>query len=270
MDPCPRALDEVNHMKKLMSASAVVAGLLLSQSALAASKPTIVLVHGAFAESASWDGVAAILLKDGYPVIAVANPLRGLKYDADYLTEALKAIEGPVVLVGHSYGGSVITDVAVDGTNVKSLVYIAGLAPDDGESVSALGKKFPGSTLGETLAPPVLQPDGKHDLYIQQSKFWKQFAADVPKSKAELMGAEQRPITAEAFEDPSSPPAWKKLPSHFIFGTEDKNIPPALHEFMAKRAGAKETVAVKGASHVVMISHPDLVSAMIERAAADK
>ncbi|WP_426231996.1 alpha/beta fold hydrolase [Pararhizobium sp. DWP3-4] len=255
-------------MNKILSISAVVGALLLSQSALAASKPTVVLVHGAFAESASWGGVVAKLLKDGYPVIAVANPLRGLKYDADYVSTVVKTIDGPVVLVGHSYGGSVITDV--EGKNVKSLVYVAGLAPEDGESVSALGKKFPGSTLGETLAPPVLQPDGKHDLYILQSKFWKQFAADVPQSKAEVMGVEQRPIAAEAFEDPSSSPAWKSLPSRFIFGTEDKNIPPTLHAFMAKRAGSKETVAVKGASHVVMISHPDLVSAMIERAAGDE
>jgi pimeloyl-ACP methyl ester carboxylesterase len=257
-------------MNKLLSGTAMVAVLLLSQSAMAASKPTIVLVHGAFAESASWDGVAAKLLKDGYPVVAVANPLRGLKYDADYVSTVLKSIDGPVVLVGHSYGGSVITDVAVEGTNVKSLVFVAGLAPDSGESASGLGKKFPAGTLGDALAPPVVQPDGKHDLYILQNKFWKQFAADVPESKAALMGAEQRPVTAEALNDPSSEPSWKKLPSHFIYGTADKNIPADLHEFMAKRAGAKETVGVKGASHVVMISHPELVSAMIERAAADK
>ncbi len=257
-------------MKKWLSNSVMVAALTLSHSAVAASKPTIVLVHGAFAESASWDGVAAKLVKDGYPVVAVANPLRGLKNDADYVSAVLKSIDGPVVLVGHSYGGSVITDVAVDGTNVKSLVFVAGLAPDNGESAGSLGKKFPIGTLGDALAPPVVQPDGKHDLYILQSKFWKQFAADVPEQQAALMGAEQRPVTAEALNDPSGDPSWKKLPSRFIYGTADKNIPTELHEFMAKRAGAKETVGVKGASHVVMISHPDLVSAMIERAAADK
>jgi pimeloyl-ACP methyl ester carboxylesterase len=225
-------------------------------------------VHGAFAESASWDGVVTKLLKAGYPVVAVANPLRGLKIDSDYVATVVQSIKGPVVLVGHSYGGSVISDV--DEKNVKSLVFVAGLAPDNGESVSALGKMFTGSTLGETLAPPVPQPDGKHDLYILQSKFWKQFAADVPEAKAALMGAEQRPIAAEAFEDPSTEPSWKKLPTHFIYGSQDKNIPPALHAFMAKRADAREAVEVKGASHVVMISHPDLVSAMIERAADDK
>jgi pimeloyl-ACP methyl ester carboxylesterase len=257
-------------MKKFLSGSAILVGLLLSGSTLAASKPTVVLVHGAFAESASWDGVAAKLLKDGYPVVAVANPLRGLKFDSDYVNEVLKSIKGPIVLVGHSYGGSVISDVAIKDTGVMSLVFVSGLAPEKGESVSQLGKKFPGSTLGGTLAPPVLQPDGKHDLYIEQSKFWKQFAADVPKDKAALMGAEQRPIAAEAFEEPSTEPTWKTLPSRFIYGSEDKNLPPALHAFMANRAGAKEAVEVKGSSHVVMISHPDLVSAMIERAAGDK
>jgi len=255
-------------MTKWLSSFALAAALTVAHSAFAASKPTIVLVHGAFAESASWDGVVAKLLKDGYPVVAVANPLRGLKIDSDYVATVVQSINGPVVLVGHSYGGSVITDV--NEKNVKSLVFVAGLAPDKGESVSALGKKFPGSTLGETLAPPVLQPDGKHDLYIDQSKFPNQFAGDVPEAKAVLMGAEQRPIAAEAFEDPSTDPSWKALPSHFIYGSKDKNIPPALHAFMAKRAGAKEAVEVKGASHVVMISHPDLVSAMIERAASDQ
>jgi pimeloyl-ACP methyl ester carboxylesterase len=256
-------------MNRWLINSTLAAGVFLGTQAVAASKPTIVLVHGAFAESASWDGVAARLIKDGYPVVAIANPLRGLKFDADYVSTLLKKIDGPVVLVGHSYGGSVISDVDSDAGKVKSLVYVAGLAPDAGESASDLGKKFPTGTLGDALAPPIVQPDGKHDLYILQGKFWKQFAADVPARQAALMGAEQRPVTAEALNDPSGPPTWNKLPSHFIYGTADKNIPMALHEFMAKRARAKESVAVKGASHVVMISHPDLVAAIIERAAAD-
>ncbi len=199
-------------MKRLLAASAAMAALLLGGSALAASKPTVVLVHGAFAESASWDGVAAKLLKEGYPVVAVANPLRGLKYDSDYVSEVVKSIKGPIVLVGHSYGGSVISDVAIRDTGIKSLVFVSGLAPEKGESVSELGKKFPGSTLGGTLAPPVLQPDGKHDLYIDQSKFWKQFAADVPKDKAALMGAEQRRSLQKPSRSPRQNPHGSPCP----------------------------------------------------------
>lgn len=254
-------------MKAFLSSSIAIATVLLSTTAFAASKPTVVLVHGAFAESSSWDGVAAKLIKDGYPVVAIANPLRGLKFDSEYVSTVLKSIQGPIVLVGHSYGGSVITDVAVKGSNVKSLVFVAGLAPDNGESAASLGKQFPTGTLGEALAPPVVQPDGKHDLYIVSTKFWKQFAGDVSESKAALMSATQRPVTAEALNDPSGDPSWKELPSHFIYGTADKNIPADLHAFMAKRANAKDTVAVRDASHVVMITHPDLVSEMIERAA---
>jgi pimeloyl-ACP methyl ester carboxylesterase len=257
-------------MNKWLTSTAILASLLFTSGAEAASKPTIVLVHGAFAESASWDGVTEKLLKDGYPVIAVANPLRGLKYDSDYVTAVVKSIDGPIVLVGHSYGGAVITDVETEGTGVKSLVFVAGFAPDAGETASELGKRFPTGTLGPTLSTPVLQPDGKHDVYIQQSKFWQQFAADVPKEKAALMATAQRPITVETFDEKSGEPSWKRLPSHFIYGTADKNIPADLQQFMAKRANAKKTVAVEGASHVVMISHPDMVSTMIERAAEDK
>jgi pimeloyl-ACP methyl ester carboxylesterase len=238
-----------------------------AQSKAVVARPTIVLVHGAFADSTSWDGVTKQLVADGFPVVAVANPLRGLKFDADYVSDIVKSITGPVVLVGHSYGGSVITDAA--GSNVKSLVFVAGLAPDTGESAASLGKQYPTGTLGETLAPAVVLGDGKHDLYIEESKYPAQFAPDVPLAMAKLMAVDQRPITAEALNEASGEPAWNKLPSRFIYGTADKNIPAALHAFMAKRANSKETVAVKGASHVVMISHPKLVSAMIERAAKD-
>ena len=254
-------------MKAFLSTSLAIATILLSSTAFAASKPTVVLVHGAFAESSSWEGVASKLIKEGYPVVAVANPLRGLQFDSEYVATIVKSIQGPIVLVGHSYGGSVITDVPVKGTNVKALVFVAGLAPENGESAASLGKQFPTGTLGEALAPPLVQPDGKHDLYIVPEKFWKQFAADVPEAKAALMSATQRPVTAEALNDPSGDPSWKELPSHFIYGTADKNIPADLHAFMAKRAKAKETVVVRDASHVVMITHPDLVSEMIERAA---
>ncbi|WP_336216747.1 alpha/beta fold hydrolase [Nonomuraea sp. LPB2021202275-12-8] len=232
-----------------------------------AAKPTVVLVHGAFAESSSWDGVVSRLLAEGYPVVAVANPLRGVKSDAGYVAGVLKSIKGPIVLGGHSYGGSVITNAADGNRNVKALVYVAAFAPETGESAIALTGRFPGSTLAPTLAPPVSLPSGGKDLYISQNRFPAQFAADVPAGQAKVMAATQRPVTEAALNEPSGAPAWKTIPSWFVFGERDRNIPPAAHSFMAKRAGAKETVEVKGASHVVMISHPAKVADLIDNAA---
>jgi pimeloyl-ACP methyl ester carboxylesterase len=231
------------------------------------SKTTIVLVHGAFADSSSWNGVVSRLLGKGYTVIAVANPLRGLKSDSEYLGAVLQSIHGPIVAVGHSYGGSVITDAATGNSNVQALVYVAGLAPEEGESAADISDHFPGSTLGPTLAAPVVLPDGGKDLYIQQDKFYAQFAGDVPEADAGLMAAIQRPVTESALHEPSGPAAWKTIPSWFVFGSSDKNITEAAHSFMAQRAHAKETVDIKGASHVVMISHPDEVAQLIEHAA---
>ena len=231
------------------------------------SKPTVVLVHGAFAGSSSWNPVVARLLARGYPVIAVANPLRGVKSDASYLASTLDSITGPVILVGHSYGGNVISVAATGKSNVKALVYVSGLAPDLGETASALVGKFPGSTLGPTLAPPVALADGGKDLYILQDKFHAQFCADVPAGEAKVMAATQRPINAAAFDEPAGEPAWKTIPSWFLYASLDKNIPPAVHAFLAKRANAKKTVEIQGASHVVMISHPDALVKLIDEAA---
>lgn len=236
-------------------------------AAQSSKKPTVVLVHGAFADSSSWNGVASRLVAKGYPVVAVANPLRGVQSDAKYVAEVIDSIPGPVILVGHSYGGNVITNAAVGRSNVEALVYVAGLAPDSGESAASLSGKFPGSTLGPTLAPPVLLADGGKDLYIKQADFHSQFAADVPTALATLMAVAQRPITEGALKEPSGDPAWKSIPSWFIYGTLDKNIPPALQPFMAERAHAKQIIKVPGASHVVMISHPDAVAKIIEDAA---
>jgi pimeloyl-ACP methyl ester carboxylesterase len=233
----------------------------------AVAKPTIVLVHGAFAGSSSWNGVVKRLLAQGYPVVAAANPLRGLRIDSDYVATIFQSITGPIVAVGHSYGGSVITDAAAGNPNVKALVYVAGLAPDEGESAANINGRFPGSTLGPTLAPPTTLPGGGKDLYIQQDKYPAQFAADVPKLEAKLMAATQRPVTELALNEPSGPPAWKTIPSWFIYGSLDKNIPEAAHQFMAQRANAKETVKLNGVSHVVMVSHPDAVAALIKKAA---
>jgi pimeloyl-ACP methyl ester carboxylesterase len=204
-------------------------------------KATVVLVHGAFAESASWNGVIDKLQDQGYPVVAAANPLRSLKGDAGYVASVLKNIKGPIVLVGHSYGGAVISNAATGNANVRALVYVAAFAPLPGESAQALSGRFPGSTLGQALTPPVPLPGGGNDLYIQQDRFPAQFAADVRPAETRLMAATQRPIAEGALAEPAGEAAWKTIPSWFIFGSLDKNIPPAAQAFMAKRAGAKRT-----------------------------
>ena len=238
--------------------------------AQAAAKPTIVLVHGAFADSSSWDGVTAKLLADGYPVVGVANPLRGVASDAAAVSGLVKSIAGPVVLVGPSYGGSGISHAANGTKNVKSLAFVSAFAPDSGESAVDLTGKFPGSTLPPTLAAPVALADGGVDLYIRQDKFPQQFAADVPLAKAALMAAGQRPIAEAALKEAAGEPAWKNLPSYFVYGKRDKNIPPAALSFMAERAHSRHTVAIDGASHVVMTSHPAQVAKLIKETAAAK
>jgi pimeloyl-ACP methyl ester carboxylesterase len=241
-----------------------------SASAAAAVKPTVVLVHGAFADSSSWDGVTAKLLADGYRVVGAANPLRGVASDAAMVSAIVKGIAGPVVLVGHSYGGSVISAAANGNDNVRSMVFVSAFAPEAGESAFALTGKFPGSSLPPTLAPPVPLADGGVDLYIQQEKFPQQFAADVPLAKAKLMAAGQRPVLEAALKEVSGEPAWKKLPSYFVYGKLDRNIPPAALSFMAERAHSRHTLAIDGASHVVMTSHPLEVAKLIEEAAGAK
>jgi pimeloyl-ACP methyl ester carboxylesterase len=244
-----------------------VAGALLSGNAVAQpAKPTVVLVHGAFADSSSWNGVTRILQKDGYRVVAAANPLRSVSGDAAYVSDIVASIHGPVVLVGHSYGGQVITTAANGKDNVKSLVYVAAFAPDQGEAAADLAGKFPGGTLGQALAAPVKLANGDTDLFIDQQKFHDQFAHDVDGAEAALMAAGQRPITEAALTEKSGKPAWKALPSYFIYGDGDKNIPAKALGFMAERAGSKHTVVVEGASHVVMVSQPQAVANLIEEA----
>jgi pimeloyl-ACP methyl ester carboxylesterase len=229
--------------------------------------PTVVLVHGAFADGSSWNRVISILEKDGYDVVAVANPLRGVKTDGDYVARIVEGIKTPVVLVGHSYGGSVISASAAAAKNVKSLVFVAAFAPEVGESAADLSDKFPGSTLKPTLAEPVsLAGDGR-DMYIRKDRYHEQFAADVAAPEAELMAATQRPVTLSALTEPASGAAWQQIPSFFIYGEKDKNIPAQAHGWMAERAHSRDTVVVKGASHVVMVSHPDKVAKLIEEAA---
>jgi pimeloyl-ACP methyl ester carboxylesterase len=260
------------NIKKL--AAAITAATALSgaqvHAAEPAQSPTVVLVHGAFADSTSWNGVAQRLQADGIKVVAAANPLRGVAEDARYVSSLVDSIPGPVVLVGHSYGGAVISNVTPREPKVKALVYVAAFAPEVGESAGKLAGQFPGGTLGEALAPPVPTPNGGKDLYIDQSKFWKQFAADVKESEARLMAVGQRPIAEAALGEPSQRASWKQLPSYFVYGTADKNIPAAALEFMAKRANSRNTVVVKDASHVVMTSNPEPVAKLIEQAIAEQ
>jgi pimeloyl-ACP methyl ester carboxylesterase len=231
-------------------------------------KPTIVLVHGAFAESSSWNGVIDPLQNAGHTVAAVANPLRGVASDAQYVTDLVRSIEGPVVLVGHSYGGSVITDVAQDAGEIVSLVFLSAFASDVGETPAELSGKFPGSTLAPTLVSVALG-DEDADLYIAQDKYHAQFAADLPEFTTRQMAATQRPILASAFDERTVDPLWKSVPSWFMFGELDRNIPVESHRFMAKRAGSRRTVEIAGASHVVGMSHGDeLVGLILEAANA--
>ncbi len=227
-------------------------------------QPTVVLVHGAFAESASWNPVIERLQARGLEVVAVANPLRDVAGDAAYLRDVIAGIGSHVVLVGHSYGGSVITEAAAGNESVLGLVYVAGFAPDHGESAFQLSSQFPGSTLADALvAYPV--SSGGNEFAIKPDLFHQQFAADVSVAQAALMGATQRPITAAALSEglPASVPAWKRIPSWFVFGDADVTIPPALHRFLAERAGSVATNQVAGASHALSVSAPDAVAEVI-------
>ncbi|MFB7453434.1 alpha/beta fold hydrolase [Streptomyces sp. NPDC056194] len=234
------------------------------------TRPTVVLVHGGFADaSASWAGVIKQLQKDGYRVIAPANPLRGLPTDVPYLASVLKSVEGPVILAGHSYGGAVITSAADSNPNVKALVYVAAFVPDKGEQLGELISKYPGTEIPDSVdAVPFPNPDGSTgtDLYLKADKFRGAFAADLPASVTNVMQAAQRPFSASSFTDVTQSAAWRTIPSWGLVATADKAIPPALQRFEYERAHARGTVEVTGASHSVMISHPDAVTRLIEKA----
>ncbi|MBD5788305.1 alpha/beta hydrolase [Cellulosimicrobium terreum] len=233
------------------------------------SQPTVVLVHGAFAESSSWNGVIARLQGKDVPVIAVANPLRSLSGDADYVHDVVASVAGPVVLVGHSYGGNVITQAAASTPNVAALVYVAAFAPDTGESALELTGKFPGSTLGATLTTYPLTGGGT-ELAILPELFGGQFAADVDPDEAALMAAGQRPVAEVALTEElaTGSPAWQRVPSWFVLAGGDLNIPPEAVRFMAERAGARAVVEIEGASHAVGVSHPGEVTDVVLEAVA--
>ncbi|MFD9688967.1 alpha/beta fold hydrolase [Kitasatospora sp. NPDC059146] len=256
------------------TAAAVVASLTSLSPAVAedqgtsAPKPTVVLVHGAFADASGWNDTAAQLRHQGFPVQAIANPLRGLDYDTAYLEGLLKAIKGPKILVGHSYGGAVITNAAADIPDVKALVYVAAFAPDQGETLGGLLEKHPDASV-PPLPQQVFQftrPDGitGTEVMLDPARFADAFAGDVHAKTAALMAASQRPIAAEAFGQPAEHAAWKTIPSWAVVATNDHAIAPSLERFMAKRAGAHVTEV--RSSHAVMVSHPAAVTDVIKQA----
>jgi pimeloyl-ACP methyl ester carboxylesterase len=228
-------------------------------------KPTVVLVHGAFAESASWNGVIQRLQAKSLHVVAAANPLRSVAGDAAYVRDVIAGVGKPIVLVAHSYGGFVITEAAARNDSVVGLVYVCSFAPDHGESAFALAARFPGSTLGPDTANAYPVSTGGNDLAIKEEVFHEIFAPDVPAAQAAILGATQRPATDVALTGPlpTDTPAWKTIPSWFVFGEKDLIIPAELHRFMAKRANAKGTREIAGASHALSVSQPDAVVASI-------
>src|SRR3954453_6920564 len=233
--------------------------------------PTIVLVHGAFAESSSWDGVIDLLRARGERVVAAANPLRGVASDAAAVSDLVRTIEGPVVLVAHSYGGAVISNVDSDAGDIVGLVYVNAFAPEPGESCFQLAAMYPGSMLGEQTARPVPRSDGTTDLYIAPDSFHGIFCQDLPAPQAALMCATQRPATQEALVEPSGEdPLWRSVPSWFLVGEEDRIIPAELQRYMAERARAQRTVAIEGASHAILVSRPDATIHPILEAAAQR
>ena len=248
-------------MKSMLLAMLPLAAVALAAVALAAPpKPSIVLVHGAFADASGWSKLIPILEHDGYYVTAVQIPLTSLADDIATTKRVLDAQKDPVVVVGHSYGGAVITGAAAGSKNVKSLVYVAAFAPDDNEPLGAAGSKF--------AAPPLnaaLVPDSAGFLYVDRAKFHEDFCKDLPESEARVMAATQKPLHKSVFEAAVPVAAWKTIPTWYIVSSNDRAINPDLERFYAKRANAKTTEIAS--SHVSFLSHPNEVAKVIEAAA---
>lgn len=230
-------------------------------------KPTIVIVHGAFTDASSWNDVIGRLQQQDYTVIAPPNPLRGVNADSAYIASVLNQIDGPVLLVAHSYGGAVTSNAAAKAANVVGLVYVAALIPDEGERLTDVHSKdsILNSILIERQYPTGAEGQAAPEYSIDPAHFRRAFAADVPEERTRLMAVEQCPIAAGAFADSSGPVGWKTLPSWAIVATDDVGAGADIVRSMAERARAKIT-EVRG-SHAIMISQPDAVSAVILEAA---
>jgi pimeloyl-ACP methyl ester carboxylesterase len=253
---------------------ALVALLLVAPATDAApkpAKPTIVLVHGAFADASGWSSEITRLERRGYDVLAPANPLRGVAADAAYLRSFLATIDGPIVLVGHSYGGVVISNAATGNPNVKALVYVAAYAPDQGDTVASLATLGTGGEIGPATLDlrPYPAPDGTQALegYIKLDVFRDIFAADVPPRQAAVMARSQRPAALATLGEPSGPAAWHTIPSWYLIPTLDHAIGTDVLRAMAARIHPRRTVDVKGASHAVLVSRPDATAHLILAAA---
>jgi pimeloyl-ACP methyl ester carboxylesterase len=233
------------------------------------TRPTVVLVHGAFADASSWNGVIARLRSEGVPVTAPANPLRGITADSAYIRSVIDQIEGPVLAVGHSYGGAVITNAATDAANVVGLVYVAAFAPDEGEMLGAVEAGSKDSVLNSALVPrqyPTSDGGSATEFSIDPGKVSEAFASDLSDEQAALIGATQRPIAEAAFSEPNGPPAWKHRPSWAVVATGDKAAGTDVVRSMAERAGA--TITELDGSHVIMVSQPEAVTNVILDAVA--
>jgi pimeloyl-ACP methyl ester carboxylesterase len=235
-------------------------------------KPTIVMVHGAWAGTSSWEGEVATLQKDGYVARAIANPLENLTTDADSVKDFLATLSGPIVLVGHSYGGAVITNAAAGNPNVKALVYVDAVAPDVGEgNISLIGddsalNKHADAELYDHVAYPGA-PEGVSDVYLKRHAFEKYFASDLPPDVAGRLWATQRTVSLAAFTTPTAVAAWKTIPSWFFISTGDQIITAAAMNTMATRARSQVTT-FEGGSHLTLVSRPDAVTKTIEAAAS--
>lgn len=232
-------------------------------------KPTVLLVHGAFADASSWHEVIRLLTIRGYDVLAPANPLRDLAGDAAYVASIATAVSGPVLLVGHSYGGAVITNAASQAPNVVGLVYVAGFGLDTNESLAGVSERFPKTLLADAVRPqPFPTPDGATgtDIYVDRAAFPSVFAQDVPRDTAALMAVTQRPMTESAFTAPSGEPAWRTLPSWYLVARQDNALHPEAQRFFAQRMAAKK-IAEVDSSHAAMVSQPDAVARLIQNAA---
>jgi pimeloyl-ACP methyl ester carboxylesterase len=240
----------------------------MTESESAEDGLTVVLVHGAFADASSWSAVVAQLLAAGLDVRAVANPLRGLAADARYVADLVSAVQGRVLLVGHSYGGAVITNAAGRLANAVGLVFITAFAPEEGESLTAIAEQFPDTLMGPALRQTVVRAehgDKLAELSIDRAQFPAVFVADVPATTAAVMAASQRPIALAGFTEASGEPAWRLLPSWYLVATDDRAIHVDAQRSMARRAGSH--IAETAGSHAVMVSQPTAVADLILTAA---